>query len=604
MARRIEDYALIGDCESAALVGRDGSIDWLCWPRFDSGAIFSGLLGDADNGHWSLTATGKITNTTRRYRGDTLVLETLIETENGAVTVIDFMPLRDGGGGHLVRLVQGRGGEVGMQTEFVLRFDYGLIVPWITRMDGNGLQAVAGPDKVVLRTCVPLEAKGYRHFGAFKVSAGETVSFVLSYGASFRPGPNPVDPLEALEETERSWEVWKQDFNLAGTPYSKAVLRSLITLKALTYPITGGIVAAPTTSLPEEIGGVRNWDYRYCWLRDATFTLLALLNSGFHREAHEFRVWLQRAVAGSPKQMQIVYGLGGERRLIESEISWLTGFENSKPVRIGNAAYDQLQLDVFGEVMDALFHSSLGGLDPDHQAWPLQCLLAGHLEEVWQTPDEGLWEVRGGPRHFTHSKVMAWVAFDRAIKMAKRFHLEGPIDRWRRVRKLIHEQVCKEGYDTKQQAFVQSYGSTELDAGALLFPLVGFLPPADPRVRSTVEAIGKHLCNGRLIRRYNTNSGADGVKGSEGVFLACSFWYADNLILLGRKEEARDLFEYLLTLCNDVGLLSEEYDPGSGRMLGNFPQAFSHVALVNTAHNLAGRNKPAHQRPQAGNDQS
>ena len=541
---------------------------------------------------------------TRRYRGNSLILETHIETATGAATVTDFMPLRDGGSSHVVRLVQGQGGHVEMTTEFVLRFDYGLIVPWITQIDGCGLEGVAGPDKAVLRTDVPLVADGYRHRGTFTVAAGETVSFVLSYGRSFRPNPAPIDAKAALDETQSSWDLWQRDFNLAGTAYSDAVLRSLITLKALTYPLTGGIVAAPTTSLPEEIGGVRNWDYRYCWLRDATFTLLALLNSGFRREASEFRIWLQRAVAGSPQQMQIVYGLGGERRLVESEIPWLAGFENSRPVRIGNAASDQLQLDVYGEVMDALFHSAMGGLDPSHEAWPLQCLLTSHLEDVWQEPDEGLWEVRGGPRHFTHSKVMAWVAFDRAIKMAERFRLKGPLERWRSVRQQVHDQVCKEGFDPKIGTFVQSYGSEELDAGALLIPLVGFLPPGDPRVRSTIEAIGERLTDGRLIRRYNPRAGTDGLRGGEGLFLACSFWYADNLILLGRTDEARELFEYLLTLRNDVGLLSEEYDSGSGRMLGNFPQAFSQVALVNTAQNLAAADKPAHQRRHAGQSEA
>ncbi len=598
MTKRIEDYALIGDCESAALVSRIGSIDWLCWPRFDSGALFAALLGKEENGRWSLTAADKDAKITRSYRGATLIVETLIETASGTAAVIDFMPPRAGGAGHVIRLVQGRRGRVDMETELVLRFDYGQIVPWITRID-DGLKAVAGPDMAVLRSAAPLEAEGYKHRGTFLVEAGQTVSFVLTYGESFRPVPPAPDPLAALAETEEVSKRWTAQFSTCGR-YSEAVLRSLITLKALTYHITGGVVAAPTTSLPEEIGGVRNWDYRYCWLRDATFTLLALMNSGFRREAQDWRVWLQRAVAGSPHQMQIVYGVAGERRLIESELSWLPGFEGSKPVRTGNAAAGQLQIDVYGEVMDAFYQSSLNGLDPNHEGWPLQRTLVEHLETVWHYPDEGIWEVRGGSRQFTHSKVMAWVAFDRAIKMAERFGLEGPAGRWRGIRAEIHDQVCKEGFDEKIGAFVQSYGSREVDASALLIPLVGFLPPDDPRISSTVDAVAERLKHGRLIRRYNTSARTDGIRGGEGVFLACSFWYADNLALLGRWDEARELFEYLLTLRNDVGLISEEYDPGSARMLGNFPQAFSHVGLINTAHNLEGWDKPLEQRAGGG----
>ncbi|MGO8777678.1 MAG: glycoside hydrolase family 15 protein [Rhodomicrobium sp.] len=598
MAKRIEDYALIGVCDSAALVRLYGSIVWLCWPRFDSGAIFTALLGSEENGHWSLAAKDRDARVTRNYRGNTLILETLIETANGAAAVIDFMPRRQGGAGNLIRLVQGRWGRVDMVTKLVLRFDYGLIVPWVTRLDGC-LKAVAGPDMVVLRTGAPIEAEGYSHGGTFTVNAGETVSFVLSYGESYRPIPAALDPMAALEETEKAAARWAEQCRPAGR-YSKAALRSLITLKALTHPATGGIVAAPTTSLPEAPGGVRNWDYRYCWLRDATFTLLALLNSGFRQEAHDWRVWLQRAVAGSPDQMQIVYGLAGERRLLESELPWLPGFENSKPVRTGNAAEGQLQLDVFGEVMDAFYQGSLHGLDPNHEAWPLQWTLVKHLEQVWNCPDKGIWEVRGGPRHFTHSKVMAWVAFDRAINTVERFGLEGPVEQWRTLRARIHEQVCKEGYDEKIGSFVQSYGSSELDASALLIPLVGFLPPNDPRVKSTVDAVAARLSHGRLIRRYDPGTGVDGLKGGEGVFLACSFWYADNLALLGREDEARELFEYLLTLRNDVGLISEEYDPVACRMLGNFPQAFSHVGIINTAHNLEGWDKPVDQRAASG----
>jgi GH15 family glucan-1,4-alpha-glucosidase len=518
MTKRIEDYALIGDCESAALVGRNGSIDWLCWPRFDSGAIFAALLGGENNGHWSLTAADKRARIARRYRGHTLILETDIQTPTGSATVIDFMPRRGGGGGHVVRIVEGRKGKVDMVTELVFRFDYGLIVPWITH-ESFGLKAVAGPDMAILRSSVPIEAEDYKHCGRFTMKAGERVSFVLSHGDSFRPVPAAPDPMTALRETEEATKRWTDQCPVSGR-YSEAVLRSLITLKALTYHITGGVVAAATTSLPERLGGVRNWDYRYCWLRDATFTLLALMNTGFRNEARAWRLWLQRAVAGSPNQMQIVYGLAGERRLPECELSWLPGFENSRPVRTGNAAAGQMQLDVFGEVMDAFYQGSINGLDPDHEAWPLQRTLLEHLEDIWQRPDEGIWEVRGRPRHFTHSKVMAWVAFDRALKMVERFGLEGPVERWRAICRQIREQVCKDGYDEKIGAFVQSYGSRELDASALLIPLVGFLPADDPRVRSTVDGIGERLKHGPLIRRYDTHAKVDGVKGGEGVFFS------------------------------------------------------------------------------------
>lgn len=598
MTKRIEDYALIGDCETAALVRKNGCIEWLCWPRFDSGAIFAALLGNDENGCWKLASTDKDAKTSRRYRAGTLVLETTVETANGSVCVIDFMPLRDRGTSHLVRIIRGERGTVEMETELVFRFDYGLIVPWVTRLDG-GLKAVAGPNMAALRTNAPIHAEGFKHCGRFPVAAGETVYFVLSYADSFGEAPPPIDPMKALDETARRWEQWSKQWQ-GEHPYSDAVLRSLITLKALTYCKTGGIVAAPTTSLPEEIGGERNWDYRLCWLRDATFTLLALLNSGFRNEAVAWRLWLQRAVAGSPQQMQIVYGLAGERWVIESEAPWLPGFEGSKPVRIGNAASNQLQIDVYGEVMDAFYQGSIAGLYPHHEAWPFQCNLLDHLEQIWHQPDEGIWEVRGGARQFTNSKVQAWVSFDRAIKLVERFGLDGPAARWRQLCGEIRKQVCEAGYNGKIKSFVQSYGAKELDASALLMPLLGFLPPEDPRIKSTLEAIGTRLRDGKLIRRYETSSGADGLKGGEGTFLACSFWYADNLILQGRREEARELFEYLLTLRNDVGLLSEECDGASGQLLGNFPQAFSHVALINTAHNLEGWQKPAEQRGGAG----
>jgi GH15 family glucan-1,4-alpha-glucosidase len=595
MANRIEDYALIGDCETAALVGRDGSIDWLCWPRFDSGAVFAALLGDADNGHWSIAPEEKKARTSRAYLGQTLILETDFVTLDGAVTLIDFMPLRTKGTSHLVRIVRGRRGRVNMHTELVLRFDYGSIIPWVTRLNDNCIKAIAGPDMVVLRTDVPLRAEGFRHRGTFTIGTGESVSFVLSYGSSFQPLPEAIDPDKALEQTKEGWQSWVGGFKPTGS-YTKQVRRSLITLKALTYRPTGGIVAAPTTSLPEKIGGARNWDYRYCWLRDATFTLLALMNCGFDEEAEAWRIWLRHAVAGNPAQVQIMYGLAGERRLDEWELPWLVGYEGAKPVRIGNAAAKQLQLDIFGEVMDVLYHGSAGGLGSERSTWDLQSKLIEHLETIWRQPDEGLWEVRGGRRHFTHSKVMAWVAMDRAIRSAEHFGAEGAIARWRKVRDQIHKQVCEEGFNEKLGSFVQSYGSSELDASALLIPLVGFLPPTDPRIRSTVEAIERSLMVDGLIHRYDTRRSKDGMRGSEGAFLACSFWFADNLVLLGRRKDAKALFERLLGLCNDVGLLSEEYDPVAGRMLGNFPQAFSHVALINTAHNLSTREKPAEQR--------
>jgi GH15 family glucan-1,4-alpha-glucosidase len=596
VAQRIEDYALIGDCETAALVGRNGSIDWLCWPRFDSGAVFAALLGNDENGHWTIAAADPEARIARGYRRNTLMLETEIETKDGSITITDFMPLRRGGTSHLVRLVRGRTGQVEMQTELVMRFDYGSIIPWVTRHGDHSLHAVAGPDSVVLHSGTPLKGEEFRHRASFVLRAGESVCFTMGYSPSYGVPPAPIDPMRALQETEVAWQTWSQQCHESG-PYSDAVLRSLITLKALTYRPTGGIVAAPTTSLPERLGGKRNWDYRFCWLRDATFTLLALMNSGFTREAADWRLWLRRAVAGNPAQVQIMYGLAGERRLDEWEVPWLAGYEGAKPVRIGNAAAKQLQLDIYGEVMDALFQASAKGLtSPEQAAWQLQCKLIEHLATIWQEPDEGLWEVRGGRRHFTHSKVMAWVAFDRGIKSVEQFGFEAPIARWRKLRAQIHRQVCEQGYNAEVGAFVQSYGSTELDASALLISLVGFLPPSDPRIRSTIEVIGRRLARDGLVLRYDTRRARDGLRGREGAFLACSFWYADNLVLLGRHEEAKELFERLLSLRNDVGLLAEEYDTATSRMVGNFPQAFSHVALINTAHNLARAQKPAEQR--------
>ncbi len=595
MGNLIEDYAMIGDCETAALLSRDGSIDGLCWPRFDSGAVFASILGDENNGCWSIKANNEQATSTRKYRGNTLILETEIVTSEGAVTMIDFMPLRLGGTSHIVRLVVGRRGTVAMNTCLTLRFGYGSVIPWVTRFEDHSLKAIAGPDMVVLRSDEPMTAEGYRHSREFSVGAGETVSFVLSYGHSFGPEPERIDPQRALEETESGWETWAGTFKPTGV-YDDAVRRSLISLKALTFRPTGGIVAAPTTSLPEQIAGSRNWDYRYCWLRDATFTLLALMNCGFEQEAEAWRTWLRHAVAGNPAQVQIMYGLAGERRLDEWEIPWLAGYEGAKPVRIGNGAANQLQLDIFGEVMDALYQGALRGRQLWTSGWDLQRKLIEHLESIWHLPDEGIWEVRGGRRHFTHSKVMAWVAFDRAIKTTEQFGVEGPVERWRVVRDQIHREVCEQGYDEKVGAFVQSYGATDLDASTLLIPLVGFLPPSDPRVRSTAEAIERGLMAHGLVCRYRTGSTRDGLPAGEGAFLACSCWFVDNLVLLGRHDEARVMFERILSLGNDVGLYSEEYDALNGRMLGNFPQAFTHVAIITTALNLSKRDKPAEQR--------
>ena len=592
---KIEDYALIGDCHSAALVGRDGSIDWLCWPRFDSAACFASLLGDRNHGYWKLAPHGALTSVRRRYRGDSLILETDFETAEGAVTLVDFMPIRTTQC-DLVRIVIGRRGRVTMDMEFVLRFDYGFAVPWMTRLpDHAGINAVAGPDRVLLRTPVPLQPKGLTHTARFEVGEGERVPFLLTHLSSHVQLPQPVDVEKALGDTGKFWEHWCSQCKVTG-PWSGIVRRSLITLKALTYQPTGGIVAAATTSLPEQLGGVRNWDYRYCWLRDATLTLLAMMNGGYSDEAGRWREWLVRAVAGSPSQMQIMYGVAGERRLPEWVIPWLSGYEGASPVRVGNAAADQLQLDVYGELMDALHQARKVGVAAYQPAWDLQRKLIEHLEQIWQEPDEGIWEVRGPRRHFTYSKVMAWVAFDRAVKSVEQFGLPGPVEHWREVRERIHEEVCRKGFDPKRNAFVQSYGSTELDASLLQIPCTGFLPCTDPRVQGTVEAIQRELVVDGYVMRYRTEKVEDGLPPGEGVFLACSFWLADNLIMQGKHEEARQLFERLCRLCNDVGLLSEEYEPRSGRFLGNFPQAFSHVALVTTAMNLSQAEKPAEQR--------
>ena len=596
MAQRIEDYALIGDCGAAALVGRDGSIDWLCWPRFDSDACFAALLGTEENGRWLIAPKDKSAKITRRYRPDTLILETRFETPDGAVTVMDFMPPRkEGQHSHIVRMVRGERGRVSMCKELIIRFGYGAIVPWVTRVDERTITGVAGPDMVVLRAPMRLRGENLRTVGEFEVAAGETVSFVLTYSRSHADLVGPLDPEAALRDTETFWRQWTSRSTMAG-PWRDAVMRSLITLKALTFERTGGIVAAPTTSLPEQIGGSRNWDYRFCWLRDATMTLLALMDAGFYEEAGAWRDWLLRAVAGSPNQVQIMYGIAGERRLTEWEVPWLAGYENSKPVRIGNEAYSQLQLDVLGELMDTLHQARLGGLAAVPSGWALEKEFLRHLEKIWTEKDSGIWEVRGEEEHFTYSKVMAWVAFDRAIKSAQSFKLDGDIDHWREVRKRIHDDVCANGFDAERGSFVRAYGSKNLDASLLLLPCVGFLPPSDPRIRATVEAIERELLVDGFVLRYDTEQARDGLPPGEGVFLACSFWLADAYLMLGRRKDAVTLFERLLTLCNDVGLLSEEYDPRSKRLIGNFPQALSHLALVGCASNLAHEEKPAEQR--------
>jgi GH15 family glucan-1,4-alpha-glucosidase len=599
MSVPIEDYALIGDCETAALVSRAGSIDWLCWPRFDSGACFAALLGAPEHGRWLLAPADATARSSRRYRGDTMILETEFETPSGCVLVIDFMPPEDRRS-NIVRTVVGKRGRVDMKTEIIFRFDYGSIVPWVSRLDDGSLRAVAGPDMIVVRSDVELRGEHLTTVGEFAVSEGDEVSFVMTWGPSHLEPPRAADPKQSLQVTERFWNDWARTCTYRGE-WREAVMRSLLTLKSLTYRPTGGIVAAPTMALPEYLGGVRNWDYRYCWLRDATLTLLALMDAGYYSEAEEWRDWLLRAAAGSADQVQIMYGLSGERLLREWDIPWLPGYENSQPVRVGNAAHGQMQLDVYGEVMDALHQARLGKLPESVDVWELQKALADHLEKIWRTPDQGIWEVRGRPQHFTHSKVMAWVAIDRAVKSAEQCKLDGPIDRWRALRDEIHADVCENAFNSRLGAFVQAYGSDLIDASLLLMPLVGFLPATDSRVRKTVECIEKELLVGGLVLRYDSEATDDGLPAGEGAFLACSFWLADNYMLLGRHDDARQMFERLLGLRNDVGLLAEGYDPRLKRQVGNFPQAFSHIALLSTAFNLSrdhehGVKRPASQR--------
>ena len=593
---RIEDYALIGDLQTAALVSRNGSIDWLCLPRFDSGACFAALLGTTENGRWLLAPEHGGTSS-RRYLDDTLVLETTWESDEGRARVLDFMPPR-GTAPDVVRIVEGLEGQVQMRSELVIRFDYGSIVPWVRRVDDARL-AIAGPDSLCFRTPARTRGENMHTISTFTVHEGERVPFVLTWKPSHAGLPDPIDPDEALADTESFWTEWVHRCG-AEVPeeWGDILRRSLIVLKALTYQPTGGIVAAPTTSLPEWIGGVRNWDYRFCWLRDATLTLLALLHADYEDEAAAWRTWLLRAVAGDAADIQIMYGVAGERRLTELALPWLRGYEDSVPVRVGNAASEQLQLDVYGEVMDALYQARAHGLESEKPAWSLQQKLLEHLETIWREPDYGIWEIRGEARHFVHSKVMAWVAFDRAVRSVEMHDLEGPIDHWRELRDEIHGDICEHGFDKALGSFTQSYGSKELDASLLLIPLVGFLPARDPRVRGTIEAIERGLVVDGFVLRYHTlDNSLDGLPAGEGVFLPCSFWLVDCLELLGRHDDALELFERLIALANDVGLLAEEYDPVAGRLLGNFPQAFTHLALVNSAYNvLPHLSSPMHRR--------
>lgn len=594
MSAAIEDYGIIGDCESAALVARNGSIDWLCWPRFDSDACFAALLGTPENGRWLLAPASTVRNTTRKYRDRTLILETRFDTKDGTVTVIDFMPPRSGHS-DLVRMVRGESGKVRMTMELTIRFDYGMSVPWISSIGEGLLHAIVGPHLIVANGGAPLTHSDGKITAEFTVNPGETVPFVIMHSPSHHPAPLPISPGAALAQTERFWLDWVAHCTFGGIA-ADAVERSLIVLKALTYAPTGGIVAAPTTSLPEEIGGGRNWDYRYCWLRDATFTLLAFMNAGFHSEADAWRDWLLRAVAGKASQDQIMYGIAGERRLFEWEVSWLSGYENSKPVRVGNAAATQLQLDVYGEVADAMHQARKNALSIPEQSAAIERDWIAYLEKIWMQPDEGIWEVRGERQQFTHSKLMAWVAVDRAIKDFERFRLAGPLDHWRRLRDEIHAHVCQHGFNASVGTFVQSYGSTALDASLLLIPLVGFLPASDPRVVATIEAIERKLVVDGFVLRYDLQKSDDGVAGDEATFLFCSFWLVDCLTMLGRRDDAQHLFDRLLNVRNDLGLLAEEYDPISGRQLGNFPQAFSHIGLVNSAVNLSRAVAPVSQR--------
>lgn len=598
MSEKIENYALIGDCETAALVGRNGSIDWLCWPAFDSDACFAAILGTHKNGRWLVAPSADVTRISRRYLGDTLILETRFETKSGTVALIDFMPPR-GKASDIVRLVRGVSGTVKMRMELVIRFGFGIDVPWVRRGEDRSLLAVAGHDMTVLRTPVETRGQDLTTVAEFVANAGETVPFVLTYGPSHLDPPEPIDPEIAFQETETFWKEWCSHCTRDGD-YHDLILRSLITLKALTFGPTGGIVAAPTTSLPEKLGGARNWDYRFCWLRDATFTLLALMNSGYTEEASAWHNWLLRAAAGSPSSMQIMYGIWGQRRLLEWEAGWLDGYEGAQPVRIGNAAHAQLQLDVYGELIDAFHQSRVAKLKLDDETWALECNVLNHLAEVWDEPDHGIWERRGEPKHYVFSKVMTWVAFDRGIKSAETFGFKAPLLHWQALRDAIHRDVCHRGFDVDENAFVESYGSKLLDASLLLLPAVGFLPASDPRIRGTIAAVEKHLMRDGFVLRHDPREISEEKQPIEGAFLACTLWLADAHVLAGNLDKAQEMLDRIAGLANDVGLLAEEYDSIARRQTGNFPQALTHIALINTAHNLSAARhageKPAMQR--------
>lgn len=590
MSCRIEDYGLIGDCETAALVGRDGSIDWLCWPAFDSDACFAALLGTHRHGRWKIAPLEAVMKSSRRYWHNTLILETRFETASGTVDLIDFMPPR-GNASDVVRLVRGVAGKVKLRMELVIRFGLGADIPWVKRTEDGALLAIAGPDMTVLRTPVQTRGEDMTTLADFEVSEGGTIPFVLTYGPSHLPLPEAIDPARALQDTEKFWTDWCSHCTYEGD-HRDLVMRSLITLKALTYAPTGGIVAAPTTSLPEKLGGARNWDYRFCWLRDATFTLLALMNSGYTEEASAWHNWLLRAAAGAPANMQIMYGIMGQRRLLEWEAGWLPGYEGAQPVRVGNAAHAQLQLDVYGELIDAFHQSRMAELKLDDGTWDLECTVLEHLAKVWDRPDHGIWERRGAGKHYVFSKVMTWVAFDRGIKSAEKFGFKAPLERWRGLRDAICRDVCEKGFDAGQSTFVESYGSRLLDASLLLLPAVGFLPASDPRIRGTIAAIERHMVRDGFVLRHDPREVSEEKQPIEGAFLACSLWLADAYVLSGEIAKAQALLDRVVAVANDLGLLAEEFDTGAGRQTGNFPQALTHIAMINTAQNLSAAKKP------------